>query len=167
MPVGRLFCFCKSTGDYGHDRYKSGALKGTSLLEDPVALGVAVETAFFKHIFARYYSRSVGFSYWRGKNDREVDIVAEAEGRLIPFEVKYRSQHTCASELKGLAEFCEARKAPRGYVITREIQDFSILSLGKEVETKNGSVPIRIAKIPAPLACYWLGKTELDELPGE
>jgi predicted AAA+ superfamily ATPase len=142
-------------------------LKGTSLLEDSGALGVAVETAFFKHIFARYYSRSVGFSYWRGKNDREVDIVAEAEGRLIPFEVKYRSQHTGASELKGLAEFCEAHKAPRGYLITREIQDFTILSLGKEVKTKNGSVPIRIAKIPAPLACYWLGKTELDELPGE
>lgn len=142
-------------------------LKGTSLLEDPIALGVAVETAFFKHIFARYYSRSVGFSYWRGKNDREVDIVAEVEGRLTPFEVKYRSRHTGAGDLKGLAEFCEARKAPRGYVITREIQDFSILSLGKAVETTIGSAPIRIAKIPAPLACFWLGKTELDELPGE
>jgi hypothetical protein len=47
------------------------------------------------------------------------------------------------------------------------MQDFSILSFGKEVETKNGSAPIRIAKIPAPLACFWLGKTELDELPGE
>lgn len=145
----------------------SALLKGTSLLEDPVALGVAVETAFFKHIFARYYSRSVGFSYWRGKNDREVDIVAESEGLLIPFEVKYRSQHTGASDLKGLAEFCETRNASRGYVITREMQDFSILSLGKEVENKNGKVPIRIAKVPAPLACYWLGKTELDELPGE
>jgi len=142
-------------------------LKGTSLLEDQIALGVAVETAFFKHIFARYYSRSVRFSYWRGKNDREVYIVAEVEGRLTPFEIKYRSQHTGAGELKGLAEFCEARKAPRGYVITREMQDFSILNLGKEVETKKGSVSIQIAKIPAPLACYWLGKTELDELQGE
>jgi predicted AAA+ superfamily ATPase len=54
-------------------------LKGASLLEDPAALGVAVETAFFKHLFARYYSRSVGFSYWRGKREREVDIVAEVE----------------------------------------------------------------------------------------
>ena len=142
-------------------------LKGTSLLEDPSALGVAVETAFFKHVFARYYSRSVGFSYWRGKNDREVDIVAEVEGRVTPFEVKYRSQHTGAGELKGLTDFCEARNAPRGYVITRDIKDFSILSLKKEVTVKNGSEPIRIAKIPAPLACFWLGKTELDELPGE
>lgn len=140
-------------------------LKGKSLLEDPVALGVAVETAFFKHVFARYYSRSVGFSYWRGKNEREVDIVAAVEGRLIPFEVKYRSQNTGAGELKGLADFCLERKAPRGYVITKELEDFSILSLGGEVETKKGKKPVLVAKIPAPLACYWLGKTELDELP--
>lgn len=142
-------------------------LKGTSLLEDPAALGVAVETAFFKHVFARYYSRSVGFSYWRGKREREVDIVAEVEGRLTPFEVKYRSQNTGVGELKGLAEFCAERKAPRGYVVTRELQDFSILSLGVEVETRNGKMPVRVAKIPAPLACYWLGKTELDELSEE
>jgi len=142
-------------------------LKGTSLLEDPAALGLAVETAFFKHVFARYYSQSVGFSYWRGKGDREVDIVAEVEGRLIPFEVKYRSQNTGAGDLKGLAEFCQTRKASRGYVITREMQDFSIMPLGFEVETKNGSTPARIAKIPAPLACYWLGKNELDTLAGE
>ena len=39
--------------------------------------------------------------------------------------------------------------------------------MGKEVETINRNVPIRIAKGPAPLACYWLGKTELDELAAE
>lgn len=91
-----------------------------------------------------------------------MDIVAEAEGRLIPFEVKYRSHNTGAGELKGLAEFCETRKVHRGYVITREMQDFSLLSLGFDVATKNGIIAARIAKIPAPLACYWLGKTELD-----
>lgn len=137
-------------------------LKGTSLLEDASALGIAAETAFFKHVFARYYAQSVGFFYWRGKRDREVDIVAEVEGRLIPFEVKYRAQNTGAGDLKGLVEFCEARKTDRGYVITKDIQDFSILPLGFDVATKNGSLPARIAKIPAPLACYWLGKTELN-----
>ena len=30
-------------------------LKGKSLLEDPAALGHAVETAFFKHVFTRFY----------------------------------------------------------------------------------------------------------------
>ena len=105
-------------------------LKGTSLLEDPVALGIAVETAFFKHVFARYYAQSVGFSYWRGKRDKEVDIVTEVEGRLTPFEVKYRSPHTGAGDLKGLADFCQTRNAPRGYVVTREMGDFSVLPLG-------------------------------------
>jgi predicted AAA+ superfamily ATPase len=50
----------------------------------------AVETAFFKHVFTRYYARSIGFSYWRGRNDREVDIISDMEGTLVPFEVKYR-----------------------------------------------------------------------------
>lgn len=36
------------------------------------ALGCAVETAFFKHVFARFYERTVGFSYWRGKGDKEL-----------------------------------------------------------------------------------------------
>lgn len=139
-------------------------LKGTSLLEDPNGMGVAVETAFFKHVFARYHAHSVGFSYWRGKNNREVDIVAETGGRLIPFEVKYRSQNTGAGDLKGLAGFCEERKVPRGYVITKEMQDFNILPLGRGAESGNVGASVRIAKVPAPLACYWLGKTEQDEL---
>ena len=142
-------------------------LKGSSLLEDPIALGVAVETAFFKHLFACYCSQSVGFSYWRGKREQEVDIVAEIKGCLLPFEVKYRSQHTGAGDLKGLTEFCTERKASRGYVITQKLEDFSILTLHEEVETKSGKTPIKLAKIPASLACYWLGKTESDELMGE
>jgi hypothetical protein len=48
-----------------------------------------------------------------------------------------------------------------------ELQDFSIMPLGFDVETSTGAAPARIAKIPAPLACYWLGKTELDSLAGE
>ncbi len=46
-------------------------LKGKSLLEDSTALGVAVETAFFKHVVTRYYDRSLAFNYWRGKKDYE------------------------------------------------------------------------------------------------
>ncbi|WP_231886698.1 ATP-binding protein [Methylomonas methanica] len=65
-------------------------LKGKSIIDDPAALGVATETAVFKHLFARYYSQNVRFTYWHGKKDREVDLVAEIGGQLIPFEVKYR-----------------------------------------------------------------------------
>lgn len=131
-------------------------LKGKSLLEDAAALGVAVETAVFKHIATRYYEQSVAFHYWRGKQDHEVDVIATVEGRIVPFEVKYRSSATGLGELKGMRQFCTERKVARGYVITRDMSDFSVLSLGQD------SGDTSVLKIPAPLACYWLGKSELE-----
>ena len=98
-------------------------LKGKAILEDASALGVATETAVFKHLFARYYSQNVRFSYWRGKRDHEVDLVAEVAGELIPFEVKYRAQHTGARELKGLVELCQSKRIERGYVVTKSLDD--------------------------------------------
>jgi uncharacterized protein len=131
-------------------------LKGKAMLQDDAALGRAVETAFFKHIFTRYYKVSSGFSYWQGKKNEEVDIVAEVQGRVVPFEVKYRHQHTGAGDLKGLTSFCTQKKISHGYVITREMSDFSILPLG------TSPVKTFLVKIPAPLACYWLGQSELE-----
>lgn len=132
-------------------------LKGKSLLEDPDGLARAVETAFFKHVFTRYYGRSVSFSYWRGKRNLEVDIIADLQGELVPFEVKYRGpQHTGLGELKGMTEFCAERKMERGYVITREMSDFQVLELDQT------DIKSRLLKIPAPLACYWLGRSELE-----
>jgi uncharacterized protein len=37
-------------------------LKGKSMLQDDAAMGRAVETAFFKHVFTRYYTANIGFS---------------------------------------------------------------------------------------------------------
>jgi predicted AAA+ superfamily ATPase len=131
-------------------------LKGKGLLEDPVALGRAVETAFFKHVYTRYYERSIGFSYWHGKQGREVDVIADLDGQLIPFEVKYRAESkTGLGELKGLAEFCATHKVKRGYVITREMSDFGALNQPPDA-------PAQLIRIPAPLACYWLGRLELE-----
>jgi len=130
-------------------------LKGKSLLEDPDAAGRAVETAFFKHVFTRYYSMSMRFSYWRGKRDQEVDIIAETGSRLVPFEVKYRSpEHTGLKELAGMRNFCKEKDIDQGYVITREIRDFKVV--------RDEEARLRLAKIPAPLACYWLGRSELE-----
>jgi predicted AAA+ superfamily ATPase len=131
-------------------------LKGKSLLEDPAALGVAVETAFFNHVFTRYYRQSIGFSYWRGRKDQEVDVIASVEGRMVPFEVKYRSQATGAGDLKGMEQFCAEHHIDRGYVITKEITDFSVMPLLREAANT------RVLKIPAPLACYWLGLLEVE-----
>jgi predicted AAA+ superfamily ATPase len=114
-----------------------------------------VETAFFKHVVTRYYDQSVAFNYWRGKKDHEVDIIATLGGRLVPFEVKYRSQATGLGELKGMQQFCEERKVARGYVITKEVTDFGVLPLG----VPGGA---SVVKIPAPLACYWLGRSEVE-----
>jgi predicted AAA+ superfamily ATPase len=132
-------------------------LRGKAMLEDPAALGVATETAVFKHLFTRYYSTNVRFSYWRGKKDREVDLVAETEGRLIPFEVKYRMQHTGKRELKGMAELCESKAVRHGYVVTRALNDFGPLTLS---ESTSGAEAV-VMRVPAPLLCYWLGASEL------
>jgi len=130
-------------------------LKGRGLLEDDTALGRAVETAFFKHVFTRYYDVTIGFSYWRGSRREEVDIVADVGGRLIPFEVKYRRQHTGRDDLKGLIVLCREKRLKRGYIITRDMADFSVLP----IDTPDGTA--HLLKIPAPLACYWLGRSEL------
>lgn len=131
--------------------------KGKSLLEDDLGLGRAVETAFFKHVLTRYYGRSIGFSYWRGKGNREVDIIADLGDRRVPFEVKYRGpNHTRSADLKGLTEFCLQEKVDVAYVITRELTDFRVMSLG------DGSATARALKVPAALACYWLGRSELE-----
>jgi uncharacterized protein len=128
-------------------------LKGKAILEDPSALGVATETAVFKHLFARYYSQNVRFSYWRGKRDHEVDLVAEVAGELIPFEVKYRAQHTGVRELKGLVELCQSKRIERGYLVTKSLDDFGLMQ-GLAADTQ-------VMRVPAPLLCYWMGATEL------
>ncbi len=133
-------------------------LKGKALLEDDTALGSAVETAFFKHVYTRYYRSSIGFSYWRDRAGHEVDIIGDVGVRLIPFEVKYRETNTGTGSLKGLVEFCEARKVQRGYVITKDMNDFGVLDLSSATHS------LLALKVPAPLACYWLGKTELDQV---
>ena len=129
-------------------------LKGKAILEDPAALGVATETAVFKHLFARYYAQNVRFTYWRGKKDREVDLVAEVGGQIIPFEVKYRAQHTGLRDLKGLLELCRQKSIDRGYVVTKSLDDFGTIADLPDTAT-------RILRIPAPLLCYWMGESEL------
>lgn len=129
-------------------------LKGKAILEDPAALGVATETAVFKHLFARYYAQNVRFTYWRGKKDREVDLVAEIGGQIIPFEVKYRAQHTGLRDLKGLLELCQQKNIDRAYVVTKSLEDFGVVADLPDTAT-------RILRIPAPLLCYWMGESEL------
>jgi uncharacterized protein len=129
-------------------------LRGKALLDDPAALGVATETAVFKHLFARYYAQNVKFSYWRGRKEHEVDLVAEMGTTLVPFEVKYRTQHTDLRDLKGLLELCQLKSIERAYVVTKSLKDFDVNPNVAGTETT-------LLRIPAPLLCYWMGEMEL------
>lgn len=134
-------------------------LLGRRLLEKPDRLGAAVETAFFKHLFTRYYPDQPTFSYWQDKKNRdlEVDLIAQTGDRIVPFEVKYHDAEPTPRKLKGLRLFLEERKIAHGYVITQRWEDFGIIEThsarqGQEREPLNA----KILAIPAPLACLWL-----------
>jgi len=77
--------------------------------------------------------------------------------RLVPFEVKYRGKKVSTLDLKGLIQFCHERNVSRSYVITKDAADFGILPLSTTED-------IKALKIPAPLACYWLGRSEVESL---
>jgi predicted AAA+ superfamily ATPase len=128
-------------------------LRGRSLLEDETTLGLVVESACFRHLFGRYYREAIGFTYWRNRNGEEVDVVAELRGQLVPFEVKYR--RAANIEIPGLLSFIREKKPERAYLITRELTDFGIHAV-KDSETQ-------LLRIPAALACYWLGAAEVQE----
>jgi predicted AAA+ superfamily ATPase len=129
-------------------------LKDKSVLDNPDSLGIAIETAVFKHLFARYYSQNVRFTYWRGSKDHEVDLVAEIADQIIPFEIKYRAQQKDKRNLKGLLELCKKKQIERGYLITKSLDDFGLLEEVSDSKT-------RIMRIPATLLCYWMGEGEL------
>ncbi|NTW56165.1 MAG: hypothetical protein HGB20_03875 [Chlorobiaceae bacterium] len=58
-----------------------------------------------------------------------------------------------SAELKRLTALCKKRNVTKSYVITKNIEDFGVLPL-------TGDKRIRALKIPASLACYWLGESE-------
>lgn len=124
-------------------------MKGKSILEDPLALSHCVETAIMGHLWAHCISKQARFSYWRNQKEKEVDLIVEMGTKLIPIEVKYKSQNAQARDLKGLIDFCHQKKSIQyGYIITKSPQDMGILQ-------------DRYMRIPAALFCYWLGATSL------
>jgi predicted AAA+ superfamily ATPase len=127
-------------------------LSGKSVIENPEKLSVMIETAVFKHIYIHYYQKSIRFTYWQNKKKEEVDLVAELSESLVPFEIKYRGQHTSKKNLSGLKQFCEENKIKYGYVITKDLEDF-----GLHPEFND----CKIMRIPAMLLCYWMGQMEL------
>lgn len=131
-------------------------LKGSGILDNSRDLGVATETAVFKHLYARHYPQNIRFTYWRGTKEHEVDLIAETNDQKIPFEIKYRAKKTGGRDLKGLIEFCNKEETKYGYIITKSLKDFGLLKDHSFKDTK-------IMKIPAALFCYWMGEAELSQ----
>ncbi len=52
-------------------------LKGKSLLDDPLSLGITAETAVFKRLFARYHAQQAPIQLRARKANREVDLIAK------------------------------------------------------------------------------------------
>lgn len=125
-------------------------LRGREPLENATQLGSIVESTVYKHLaFESVQSGGLRFSYWKGKNDREVDLVLEEGEKRTPFEIKYRSrEQTTTKYIRGLLEFCKERAPDVAYVITKEPDDLDVFTCEKT----------KIVKIPASLACYLLGQ---------
>ncbi len=132
-------------------------LQGRKLLERPDRLGSAVETAFFKHVYTRFYGDTPRFSYWKGPKGEEVDLIAEVPDRSVPFEVKYQDTDITPKKLVGLRLFIEKHDVEQAYVITQRWADFRMLTLNSAHRGQEArELTSKVLAIPAPLACYWL-----------
>jgi uncharacterized protein len=130
-------------------------LMGNSVLENASAMGKVVETAVFKHLFTHAEPGS-SLSYWQDEKNHEVDLVTmRSDNTMIPFEIKYRNNHTRIGDLHGLMKLCKKYSAKRAYVVTQSITDFGPFENPDLPET-------RFMKIPAALLCYWLGQFESE-----
>ena len=136
-------------------------LQGRKLLERPERLGKAVETAFFKHVFTRFYAQAPRFSYWRDSSKgEEVDLIAELSERLVPFEVKYQDTDINGGKIKGLRLFLEKHGVDQGYVICQRWEDFRVMDVtSAQRGRKSEKLPSQVLSIPAALACYWLSQS--------
>lgn len=123
-------------------------MKGKTILEDAISLSQCVETAIVGHLFAHCSAHLARFSYWRNHRGKEVDLIIEMGDLIVPFEVKYQSQLVQARDIPGLIDLGNQKSIQHGYIITKSPQDIGVLP---------GTA---CAKIPAALACYWLGAAE-------
>ena len=126
-------------------------LKGRDFIYDTGFLGKCVESTIFKHLTQRNYNQSIHFNYWKNHKKQEVDFIASVNNSCIPFEVKYRENHTEKRDFPGLVDFFKQKSPPHGYIITKNASDIGRVSWGP------------IMKIPAHLFCWWMGEHELHE----
>ncbi len=126
-------------------------MKGKTILEDARALSQCVETAVIGHLWSHCASHQARFSYWRNKQDKEVDLIVEMNSAIIPLEIKYQSQLVQVRDVPGLVDlFAQKPSIQHGFIITKAPIDIGLLDK-------------KYMKIPASLFCYWLGASEFKQ----
>jgi len=127
-------------------------LKGEDIFSNSTEMGCIVETTVLRHVFAYYYRDNPTISYWRdAATQREVDIIVESPGYVLPLEVKYKEAATIGVD-SGLADYSRAMGVARAFLVTKVSEDFGPLVL-PGVETE-------IIRVPAHILTYLLGQAE-------
>lgn len=127
-------------------------LKGEEVLMDPDDMGMIVETAVLRHLYAYHYRDLPEIVYWRDAvTNKEVDIIVRSPAYTLPFEIKYREQAPLEAT-GGLAVYCAAEKVKHAYLVTKRDDDFGAARI-EGIETQ-------FLKVPAHVLCYLLGQAE-------
>ncbi|MDR2734498.1 MAG: ATP-binding protein [Spirochaetota bacterium] len=128
---------------------RNAVLMEDGLLSVPEQMGIAVETAVYKHIAAFYYQNTTSVGYYRdGKRGKEIDIVVKYPGGKILIEVKYR-ENVSIGEKDAIYEWADS--ASSALVITKRENDYGI-------QPSKGSKSI--LRLPAFAFLYLLGNAE-------
>ena len=128
---------------------RNAVLMDDNLLTSPEQMGIAVETAVYKHIAAFYYQNATGVGYYRdGRRGKEIDVVVDSPGGKILVEVKYR-ENGAVGEKDAIYELADS--ASSAMVITKRDDDYGIQA------SKGGK---KILRIPAFAFLYLMGNAE-------
>ncbi len=124
---------------------RNAVLMQEDILTDPVEMGLMVETAVYRHVFALYARSSVRVGYFRDPaREKEIDIVVDRPKHRVLIEVKYR-------DLSRVGEREAIRTEPSemdtALVVTRREDDF-----GTQTDDKG-----TLTRIPAFAFLYLCG----------
>lgn len=133
---------------------RNAVLMQNNLLTNEREMGIVAETAVFKHLWSFYQHEPVNLGYYRQRSSRqkEIDIVADINGRKLLCEVKFRNDTSLKTgeAILDLAETDE--NVSCALVITRNLDDFGIY----RYKTR-----IPVTRIPALPFLYLLSNDRL------
>jgi predicted AAA+ superfamily ATPase len=127
-------------------------LRGEEILSDPAQMGLIVETAILRHLYAYSYLDTPRITYWRdAATEREVDIIVQSPNYHLAVEVKYQEKPSITAK-DGLAVYCRNQALKTAYVATKRDTDFEVRALD--------GLATKFLYIPAHIFCFLLGQAE-------